>query len=53
MNYKKFNDIAGWIIFAIATVVYYLGVEPTASWWDCGEFILSTDEQSGLNCKMC
>jgi len=38
-NYKKFNNIIGWSIFAIATLVYFLTVEPTASWWDCGEYI--------------
>ncbi|HPE57939.1 MAG TPA: DUF2723 domain-containing protein [Bacteroidales bacterium] len=37
--YKKLNNIIGWIVFAIATIVYFLTVEPTASWWDCGEYI--------------
>ncbi|MCB2219793.1 MAG: DUF2723 domain-containing protein [Bacteroidetes bacterium] len=37
--YKKLNRIIGWIVFAIATIVYFLTVEPTASWWDCGEYI--------------
>lgn len=38
-NYKKLNVIIGWFIFAIATLVYFLTVEPTAGWWDCGEYI--------------
>ncbi len=38
-NFKKVNDLAGWIVFAIATSVYFLTLEPTASWWDCGEYI--------------
>ncbi|MCD4663771.1 MAG: DUF2723 domain-containing protein [Bacteroidales bacterium] len=38
-SYKKLNRIFGWIVFAIATFVYFLTVEPTASWWDCGEYI--------------
>jgi hypothetical protein len=37
--YKKLNRITGWIVFAIATTVYFITVEPTASWWDCGEYI--------------
>lgn len=39
MNYKKLNIIVGWITFAIAFVTYLLTLEPTASFWDCGEFI--------------
>ncbi|BDD10488.1 membrane protein [Fulvitalea axinellae] len=38
-NYRKANNITGWIVFAISTLVYWLTVEPTASFWDCGEFI--------------
>lgn len=39
MNFKKWNDFTGWAVFLIATVVYMLTLEPTASWWDCGEYI--------------
>ena len=38
-NYKKANLIVGWGIFIIASIVYLMTIEPTASFWDCGEFI--------------
>ncbi|BDD03135.1 glycosyltransferase family 117 protein [Aureibacter tunicatorum] len=38
-NYRKINDITGWLVFGISTLVYCLTVEPTASFWDCSEFI--------------
>lgn len=40
-NYKLINNIAGWITFAIASIVYLSTIEPSASFWDCGEFISS------------
>lgn len=39
MHFNKLNNIIGWVVFAISTLVYILTVEPTASYWDCGEFI--------------
>jgi len=39
MNYKKLNNIVGWLICAIATFTYCSTIEPTASFWDCGEYI--------------
>ncbi len=38
-NFKKLDRLIGWVVFAIATTVYFLTLEPTASWWDCGEYI--------------
>lgn len=38
-NYSKINNITGWIVFLLATTIYALTVEPTASFWDAGEFI--------------
>ncbi|MDR0799582.1 MAG: DUF2723 domain-containing protein [Dysgonamonadaceae bacterium] len=40
-TYKWANNITGWVIFIIAAVTYLLTIEPTASFWDCGEFISS------------
>lgn len=39
MNYNKVNNLVGWFAFLISTTVYVLTLEPSASYWDCGEFI--------------
>ena len=39
MNYKKLNIITGWFTFLVAAITYLMTIEPTASFWDCGEFI--------------
>ena len=39
LNYKKLNTILGWAVFAIALITYTLTLEPTVSYWDCGEYI--------------
>jgi hypothetical protein len=41
MSFRTLNLATGWAVWAIATVVYILTLEPTASFWDCGEFIAS------------
>src|ERR1035437_8695100 len=38
-RFKLLNNIFGWVAFAIAAVTYLLTIEPTASFWDCPEFI--------------
>ncbi len=39
MKFQRINNIAGWAVFGVALVTYWLTMEETASYWDCGEFI--------------
>ncbi|HMR82507.1 MAG TPA: DUF2723 domain-containing protein, partial [Niabella sp.] len=39
MNFKKVNNLTGWVIFAIAALTYTLTKEARGSLWDCGEFV--------------
>jgi hypothetical protein len=39
MQYKKINNLLGWLCFLIASTTYVLTLEPSVSFWDCGEFI--------------
>ena len=41
-NFKKWNTIIGWLTFTIALITFSLTVEPTMSFWDCGEYIATS-----------
>ncbi len=41
-NFKQLNNIVGWLTFIVAAVTYLLTIEPTTSFWDCGEFITTS-----------
>lgn len=41
-SYKWWNNLVGWLVFLIALGTYSLTVEPTASFWDCGEYIATS-----------
>ncbi len=43
-KYNLINNLTGWAVFVIALLTYWLTLEPTVSYWDCGEFISQADK---------
>ncbi len=43
-RYKLLNNVLGWAIFAIAAFTYCSTIEPTTSFWDCGEYIACSNK---------
>lgn len=43
-RYNLLNNAIGWGVFVIALLTYWFTLEPTASYWDCGEFIIQADK---------
>jgi len=44
ISFKKWNNILGWLCFISAVIIYGLTAEPTVSFWDSGEYILSASK---------
>ena len=42
MNFKRWDRITGWAVFAVAAITYLLTMEPSSSLWDCAEFIATS-----------
>ena len=48
-QYRTVNNLMGWLTFIIAATVYCMTIEPTASFWDCPEFITTDRKSTRLN----
>ncbi|MFN8352530.1 MAG: DUF2723 domain-containing protein [Flavobacteriales bacterium] len=44
MDFKRLNIVTGWLVFLVATWTYVKSIEPTASFWDCGEFLATANK---------
>ena len=42
LSFKQINSLAGWLTFFIALFTYVSTLEPTVSFWDCGEYIATS-----------
>jgi len=38
MDFRRLNNITGWLVFLVALITYVITIEDTASFWDVGEF---------------
>lgn len=43
-KFRVIDTITGWAVFAIAAFTYLMTIEPSASFWDCGEFISTANK---------
>lgn len=44
INFRFWNNLTGLFVFMVSATIYLLTLEPTVSFWDCGEFIASASK---------